>query len=85
MTDEIRHLVIATAVQRTLIEHLLARSWEHDPDPLKAAEAFSEDLLTAESGMREPMTGDLRLEMTEMFHSIVDDATALLRRRLDRR
>ena len=85
MLDEIRHLVIATAVQETLIKHLLADSWGQDPEPLEAAKAFSEDLLTAEEGMKEPMAEDLHLEMTEMFHSIVDGATALLRRKLDRR
>ena len=81
MTDEFKYLVIATAVQRTLIEHLLADTWARETDPLEAAKAFSEDLLDAEAEMDESIAADLRVEMTEMFGSIVDDATALLHRR----
>ncbi len=87
MDETTRHLVIATAVHRTILEHFLASSWEYEPDPLEAAKAFSESVLIAETKIkiREPMAEDHRLEMTEMFHSIVDDATDRLRRRLGRR
>ncbi len=79
--DEIRHLIAATAVQRTLIECLLADSWEREADPLEAAKAFSESILEATTGMDQSISEDIRLRMTEMLHSIVDDATALLHRR----